>query len=348
MSSGLPQRWSGATLDGMTKQPAILIARGIFPQVVEALRQHFEVTDNQANEPWPTEEFVRRLQGKQGVLTTGGQRINAALLAQCPDLRICANMSVGYNNLDLKAMTEAGVLGTNAPGVLTDTTADFGFALLMATARRITEAEQFLRAGKWDQWSYDMFLGQDLHGSTLGIFGMGRIGQGIARRAALGFGMEVIYHNRNRLPEATEQAVGGARHVGADELLQTADHVMVVLPYTPETRHMIGAAEIARMKPTATLVNIGRGGVVDDAALAAALQKGQIAAAGLDVFEHEPRLNPALLACRNIVMTPHIASASTPTRLAMTRLAADNLVAYLTRGEALTPLNAEVMALHQP
>lgn len=325
-------------------RPAVLIARAIFPEVVERLRERFEVTANQANENWSSGEFARRLRGKQGVLTTGGQRIDAVLLEACPDLRICANMSVGANNFDLNAMTAAGVVGTNAPGVLTETTADAGFALLLAAARRITEGERYLRAGKWKEWAYDMLIGQDVHGSTLGIFGMGRIGQAIARRGASGFGMKVIYHNRRRLPAADELAAGHARYVTKDELLKTADHVMVVVPYAPEARHMIGAAEIALMKPGAILVNIGRGGVVDDAALAEALKAGRIAGAGLDVFEGEPQIDPALLECANIVMTPHIASASRSTRLAMANLAADNLIGYLTDGKALTALNPEVVA----
>ena len=325
------------------KRPAILVARAIFPEVIAKLRQHVDVEDNQDNENWSNAEFARRLHGKQGALTTGGQRIDTELLAANPGLRICANMAVGYDNFDLPAMTRAGVLATNAPDVLTETTADGGFALLMAAARRITEAEHFLRAGRWREWAYDMMLGQDVHGSTLGIIGMGRIGRAIARRGALGFGMTVLYHNRSRLPAEQEREAGGARYVSKQELLEQADHVLLVAPYTPQTRHMVGAAELALMKRTATLVNIGRGGVVDDAALAAALQKGEIAAAGLDVFEGEPQLNPALLQCTNIVLTPHISSASTATRLAMAHLAADNLIDYLTQGTARTPLNAELL-----
>lgn len=327
-----------------TDKPAIVIARAIFPEVVEQLQQYFVVESNQANESWSGTEFVKRLRGKQGALTTGEQRIDAEVLAACPDLKICANMAVGHDNFDLPAMTAAGVLATNAPDVLTETTADGGFALLMAAARRISEGEHFLRAGKWREWSYDMLLGQDVHGTTLGIVGMGRIGQAIARRGARGFGMTVLYHNRSRLSAGKEQDAGGARYVRLDELLRRADHVVLVAPLTPQTRHLIGAAELALMKPTATLVNIGRGGVVDDAALAAALQAGQIAAAGLDVFEGEPSVHPALLRCSNVVLTPHIASASAPTRLAMARLAADNLIDYLTRGTARTPLNPELLA----
>jgi gluconate 2-dehydrogenase len=226
--------------------------------------------------------------------------------------------------------------------VLTETTADFGFALLMATARRLTESEHFLRAGKWGKWAIDMFAGADVHGTTLGILGMGRIGQGIARRGAHGFGMDVIYHNRSRLAPELE-AECKARYVSKNELLQTCDHLVLVLPYSPESHHAIGAAELALMKPTATLVNIARGGIVDDAALAQALRDKRIAAAGLDVFEGEPKVHPDLLTVPNVVLTPHIASATVPTRRKMAQLAADNLVGFLVQGQPVTPLNPEVL-----
>jgi gluconate 2-dehydrogenase len=253
-------------------------------------------------------------------------------------LKIAANMAVGFNNFDVPALTKLGVTATNTPDVLTETTADFGFALLMATARRMTESEHYLRAGQWKQWRYDMFAGAEVHGSTLGIIGMGRIGQGIARRGALGFGMKVIYHNRTPLSPQLE-AECKATYVSKEALLQTADHVMLVVPYSAASHHTIGAPELALMKPTATLVNIARGGIVDDAALAKALAARQIAAAGLDVFEGEPAVHPDLLKVPNVVLTPHIASATTKTRLAMAQLAADNLVSYFTKGHPLTPLN---------
>ena len=324
-------------------QPKILIARAVFPEVIARLEQHFDVESNQADSSWTKAELIARLQGKDGAFTTTGDRMDAEVLAACPQLKICANMAVGYNNFDLSAMTAAGVLATNAPDVLTETTADFGFALLMATARRITESEHFLRAGQWTKWRYDMFAGADIHGATLGILGMGRIGQGIAQRGAHGFGMKVIYHNRSRLDAALE-AHCQASYVSKDELLTTADHLVLVLPYSPASHHTIGAAELARMKPTATLVNIARGGIVDDAALAAALRSKTIAAAGLDVFEGEPQVHPDLLTVPNVVLTPHIASASLPTRLAMANLAADNLIAFLTGNKPLTPLNSAVLA----
>ena len=325
-------------------QPKILVARAVFPEVIALLKQHFDVEANQGDETWSKAEFADRLKDKDGAFTTGGDRIDAEVLAQCPKLKICANMAVGYNNFDIDAMTAAGVLATNAPDVLTETTADFGFALLMATARRITESEHFLRAGKWNKWSYDMFAGSDIHGATLGILGMGRIGQGIAKRGAHGFGMKVIYHNRSRLAASLE-AECKATYVSKEELLGGADHVVLVLPYSPESHHTIGAAELALMKPTATLVNIARGGIVDDAALAAALKDRRIAAAGLDVFEGEPKVHPDLLTVPNVVLTPHIASATLPTRLAMARLAADNLIAFFKGNGPLTPINPAVEAI---
>ncbi len=326
-----------------THRPRLLVTRSIFPEVIQYLRQHFEVQHNQDDALWSPAEMQQRLQDCDAVLATPSEAIDAALLAACPRLRICANMAVGFNNLDLAAMTARGVLATNTPDVLTETTADFGFALLLATARRLTEAEHYLRSGQWKKWRYDTLLGQDVHGSTLGILGMGRIGQAIARRAAHGFGMRVIYHNRSQLDAAVEHACG-ASYVDRDTLLRESAHLVLVLPYTPENHHAIGAAELCMMRRDATLINIARGGIVDDAALAQALREGVIAGAGLDVFEGEPAVHPDLLALRNVVLTPHIASASAATRRAMAQLAADNLVAFFTRGEAITPLNPEVLA----
>ena len=323
-------------------KPKILVTRRVVPSVIESLSVHFEVTSNQADEVWSKTDLIQRLKGKAGVLTTGGDRIDDEVLAACPDLKICANMAVGFNNFDIEAMTARGILASNTPDVLTETTADFGFALVMATARRITESEHYLRAGLWNRWSYDMFAGSDVYGSTLGILGMGRIGQGIARRGALGFGMKVIYHNRTRLDADIESQLK-ASYVSKDELLSSSDHLILVLPYSVASHHAIGKAELERMKPTATLVNIARGGIVDDAALAVALKEKRIAAAGLDVYEGEPNVHPDLLSVPNIVLTPHIASASMPTRLAMADLAADNLIEFLIRQKALTPINPAVL-----
>ena len=325
-------------------KPAILVARGVFPETIAKLKQHFEVEDNPADTIWPKSELIARLQGKVGAFTTGSERIDAEVLQACPGLRICANMAVGFNNFDVQAMTAARVLATNTPDVLTETTADFGFALLMATARRMAESEHFLRAGQWTKWAYDMFAGCEVHGSTLGILGMGRIGQAIARRGALGFGMKVLYHNRSRLaPE--QEAPLGARYVDKATLLREADHLVLVLPYSASSHHAIGAGELAQMKPTATLTNVARGGIVDDAALALALRERRIAAAGLDVFEGEPQVHPELLTLPNVVLTPHIASATVATRRAMAERAADNLIAALTGGTPPAPINPQVLPL---
>ena len=331
-------------------QPRVLVTLPIFPEVLAQLRAHFDVdAPCGSDQPvdWTPERLAARLQGCAGVFVAGAPRIDAALLDACPTLRAVCSMAVGYNNIDLPACTARGVLVSNAPDVLTETTADFGFALMMAAARRIAAGEHYLRAGHWKHWSYDMFAGHDVHGATLGVLGMGRIGQAIARRGHLGFGMPVLYHNRSRLDAATEQALG-ARWVAKDELLRQADHLVIVVPYTPASHHLVGAAELALMKPTATLTNIARGGVVDDAALARALRERRVAAAGLDVFEGEPAVHPDLLSVPNVVLTPHIASASLPTRRAMADLAVRNLVAALAGGPEAgrppTALNPEVLA----
>jgi gluconate 2-dehydrogenase len=323
-------------------KPSILVARMIFPDIVERLRARFDVRVHDRPGPMSDGELRAAMPDMDGALITNTERIDAALIAACPKLKAVCNMVVGTNHVDLDACTAHGVLVTNTPDVLTDTTADLGFALMMAAARRLAESEAFLRAGRWEHWAYDMFTGSDVHGATLGILGMGRIGQAIARRGALGFDMNVIYHNRSRLDAAVEAPIR-ARWVDKATLLRESDHLVIVVPYSASSHHAIGAAELATMKPTATLTNIARGGIVDDAALAQALQEGRIAAAGLDVFEGEPAVHPALLACRNVVLTPHIGSASVATRRRMASLAADNLIAALTGGTPPTPVNPQVL-----
>ena len=320
----------------MPKKPSVLITRAVFPEIVARLREHFDVATNEADDVWTQAELIARLQGQAGAFLTGTQQIDAALLDACPGLRAVCSMAVGYNNIDVPACTARGVLASNAPDVLTETTADFGFALMMATARRIAESEHFLRRGEWTKWSVDLFAGSDVHGATLGVLGMGRIGQAVARRGALGFGMKVIYHNRSRLAPEIEAELG-ARYVGKDDLLRECDHLVIVVPYSAQSHHLVGAPELALMKPTATLVNIARGGIVDDVALATALREGRIAAAGLDVFEGEPGVHPDLLALKNVVLTPHIASASFATRRAMAELAVLNLVCMLDPAAGRAP-----------
>ncbi|MCO5412980.1 2-hydroxyacid dehydrogenase [Ralstonia mojiangensis] len=311
-------------------KPGILVTRAMFPEVLERLRETFDVIDNQADVVYPPEALAERLQGRVGLLSNAADTINADLISRVPTLRAVCNMAVGYNNFDLAAMTRAGILATNTPDILTETTADFGWALLMAAARRVSESERWLREGHWKRWTYDAFLGAEVYGSTLGILGMGRIGQALARRAS-GFSMRVIYHNRSRLSPELEQDTR-ATYVSKEDLLKQADHLVLVLPYSKESHHAIGAAELAQMKPTATLVNLARGGIVDDAALALALADKRIFAAGLDVYEGEPKVHPALLAAEHVALTPHIASATVGTRLGMANLAADNLIAALGFG----------------
>ncbi len=326
----------------MTTQPKILVARATFDSVLARLSEHLDVQANQDDVIFSREQLLANLQGKQGVCTGGSERIDAPLLAACPDLKIASNVAVGYNNFDVDACTAAGVVCTNTPDVLTETTADMAFALLMATARRVSESEAFLRRGEWKKFKFDLLCGSDVHGSTLGILGMGRIGQAIARRGALGFGMNVIYHNRSRL-SAEQEAPIKARYVSKQALFEQADHVVLVLPYSPAVHHTVGAGEIALMKPTATLINIGRGGLIDENALADALAQGRLMGAGLDVFEGEPTVNPRLLEQTRVVLTPHVGSATVPTRLAMANLAADNLIAFLTGKRPPTPINPQVL-----
>ena len=308
----------------------VWITQPALAEVVARLAEYFDVVETGAVMQYDSAQFAAGLRDVDGVLASVIDRIDATAIADAKRLKAIANTGVGYNNLDVAALSAAGVIVTNTPDVLTETTADMAWALLLAAARRVSEGERWLRDGRWQAWSFDLLLGQDIHGSTLGILGMGRIGQAVARRAR-GFDMRVLYHNRSRLPESVEQDLG-ATYVDKDALLRASDHLVLVLPYSAATHHAIGASELALMKPGAILVNIARGGIVDDAALADALQQRQIAAAGLDVFENEPALNPRLLECRNIVLTPHIGSATAATRRAMAMLAADNLTAALGAG----------------
>jgi gluconate 2-dehydrogenase len=317
----------------------VLVARAVFPDIIEPLRTLAEVETTPDDVIATPEALRQRLADKHGAFITGSERIDAALLDACPSLKVVSTMTVGVDHIDLAACAERGVTVTHAPDVLTETTADFGFTLLLAAARQVGDAERYLRAGQWKKWSVDLFAGADVHGATLGIVGMGRIGQAIARRAACGFDMRVLYHNRHRLETEVEQACR-AEYRSLDDLLRQSQHVLLALPYSAAAYHLIGVRELALMQPGATLVNVARGGVIDEAALAAALHSGHLGAAGLDVFEGEPSVNPALLAAARTVLTPHIASASIPTRRAMVQLAVDNLMAVLQGRPPLTPVRA--------
>ena len=312
-------------------RPRVWVSQPLFDDIVERLGEWFDVDATREVTAWSPAQVAAKLRDADGAVVTLNERIGADEIAGARGLRAIANVGVGYNNLDIPALAARGIIASNTPDVLTQTTADMGFALLMAAARRITEGERWLREGRWTQWSFDTLLGVDVHGSTLGILGMGRIGQGIARRGALGFDMRVLYHNRSRLPVGIERNCR-ARYVDFDTLLRESDHLVLVVPYSPDTHHVIDSAALAKMKPTATLTNIARGGLVDESALADALENGRLASAALDVFEGEPAVDPRLLALRNVVLTPHVGSASLATRRAMATLAIDNLVAALGRG----------------
>ena len=317
-------------------KPRLLITRRVFPEVVDALSAAYEVETNPDDAFWTPEQMRAKAAGCEALYVVATDRVDAALLEACPRLKIVATGSVGYNQIDVPACTARGIAVTNTPDVLTEATADMAWALLMSTARRVTESERWLRDGQWDRWAWDQFLGADVHGATLGIVGMGRIGSAVARRAA-GFSMRLQYTNRS--PAANERELGATR-VELDTLLATSDHVVLVLPYSPATHHLIGERELGLMKPTATLVNIARGGIVDDTALARALGAGTIAAAGLDVYEGEPTVLPALLEVSNVVLTPHIGSATRTSRLGMAMLAARNLLAHAAGAPLLTQVNA--------
>jgi glyoxylate reductase len=323
----------------MTSKQRVVVSRRIFPTLVDELRGEFDLLSNQDDVAWNAGELAAALRDADGALLTAGDRIDETLLAQCPRLKVVANIAVGYNNLDLAACTRHGVLATNTPDVLNEATADHAWALLLAAARRVGESERWVRAGQWKRWTFEMFMGAEVSGTTLGILGMGRIGRAIARRAS-GFSMSVIYHNRTRLPAELE---GDARHVELPELLRESDHLVLVVPYSPAVHHLIDAAALAQMKRTAVVVNIARGGVVDDAALVAALRAGRLAAAGLDVFENEPAPHPGLLELENVVMTPHIASSTRATRAAMARLAISNLRQALAGQQPPSLLNPDVL-----
>jgi gluconate 2-dehydrogenase len=321
----------------MGSRSKVLVTREVFDDVLEYLSQYFEVTSNQSDLPMDAETLAVKLSDKEGAMITLSERIDAALLARCPNLKAVCNIAVGYNNIDLEACRKAGVMATNTPGVLDDTTGDFTWTLILATARRLTEAEAYLRAGQWDRWKLKQFLGLDVHHATLGIFGLGRIGQVVARRA-IGFEMKVIYYDTCRMPAEIEEACR-ATFVSKEELLKQADIVTIHVPYSSETHHLIGKRELEQMKTSAILINASRGGVVDDAALIEALRSGIIAGAGLDVFENEPKFNPKFLELKNVVLAPHIASSSKATRHKMAMLAAENLVVALTIGHPPNLLN---------
>lgn len=306
----------------------ILVTKRVFPEAVELLRRDFNVDYNDTDRVLSADELIRRARGAAAVVSQLTDRLGADVIAQLDGVRVIANVAVGYDNIDVAAATARGIAVTNTPGVLTETTADFAFALLMAAARRIPEAHAFVHSGQWQTWIIDLLAGQDVHGATLGIFGLGRIGAAVARRGR-GFGMRILYCDDQPAPAELERELE-ARRVSKEELLRQSDFVSLHVPLTPATRHLIGAAELALMKPTAILVNTARGPVADENALVEALGKRTIWAAGLDVFEQEPRVHPKLLELPNVVLAPHIASSSFATRRRMSVMAAENAIAALS------------------
>lgn len=295
-----------------------------------------DVEYNDSDLPLPRSELIRRLQGKQGLICQIVTSVDEEVLAACPTVRVVANVAVGYNNIDVAAARKRGVVVTNTPDVLTETTADFAWALLLAAARRVVEADQYARSGQWNAWKWDLLWGQDVHGKTLGVIGFGRIGRAVARRA-LGFGMRVLYCDAQRATAEAERETR-AEFVPMDRVLAESDFVSVHTPLLAETRHLIGETALRKMKRTAVLVNAARGPIVDEAALVRALSEGWIAAAGLDVFEEEPGIHPGLVPLRNVVLAPHVASASRDTRLAMANLAVRNCLAVLDGKPPITPV----------
>lgn len=319
----------------------ILVSRHVFPEAIDILETAGDLQYNDSSAGLSPKELRAAVQDKQALVCQLTDQIDAVLMDAGKELRVIANVAVGFDNIDIPAATERGVVVTNTPGVLTDTTADLAFTLMVAAARRICEADRFLRAGRWQQWEIDMMTGHDIHGHTLGIFGLGRIGQGMARRAS-GFDMRVIYHDVARATPEQEKE-WGIEFVDRDTLFRESDFLSIHVPLVEQTRHAVGKDEFALMKSTAVLVNTSRGPVVDEKALADALEQGQIASAGLDVFEKEPVVEPRLLALENIVVVPHIGSASIKTRTRMCTMAAENTAAVLSGQRPPNPVNSEVL-----
>ena len=322
-------------------KPKILVTRHVYPEAIDVLSGCGDLEYNDSSTGLTPAALSDAVRDKRAVVCQLTDRIDAAFMDSGTDLEVIANVAVGFDNIDIPAASERGIVVTNTPGVLTDTTADFAFTLLMAAARRVTEAERFLRAGRWKQWEIDLFSGHDIHHHTLGILGLGRIGRGVARRAR-GFDMRVLYHDVERV-SADEERELGIEFVDKETLLRNADFVSIHVPLNEQTRHYVGRAELELMKPTAILVNTARGPVVDEQALAETLAAGGIAGAGLDVFENEPAVSDSLLALDNVVLAPHIASASVKTRTRMCVMAAENAAAVVKGERPPNPVNPEVL-----
>lgn len=320
-------------------KPKALATRPLFPSARAILDSHFEMEYWPVQEKIPRAELLQRVADKDALVCLLTEKIDRELLAAAPKLRIVSTVSVGHDHIDVAACTERGVMVTNTPGVLDETTADLAWALLMAMARRVVEGDAWMRTGTWPGWELDQLLGGDVYGKTLGVVGFGRIGRGVARRA-LGFQMRVLYHNRTRVSLEVERELR-AEFVDLDRLLRDSDFVTLHVPLSAETRHLISAEAFEKMKRTAYLINTARGPVVDEAALAQALEEKKIAGAALDVYEHEPKVHPALLARRDVILAPHIGSATIETRTKMAVMAATNAAEFFAGRRPPNALNAD-------
>ncbi len=309
--------------------PHIFLTRTLPEAVMKKLNRHFDLHVHGFDRPISRRQLLRGIRSADGIISMLSDQIDREVIATAPRLKIIANYAVGYNNIDLKAAAERNISVTNTPGVLTETTADLAFSLLMAVARRIPEADRLVRSGAWRGWAPTELLGRDIYGKTLGIVGMGRIGQAMARRAA-GFSMKVMYTQRHRLSVKEEKSFR-AEYLTLARLLRTSDYVSLHLPLTDASRHLIDEKALRRMKTGAFLINTARGPIVDETALVQALRENQIAGAGLDVFEEEPRLTPRLRQINEVVMAPHIGSASTDTRVRMGLIVLENLKAVFSK-----------------
>jgi glyoxylate reductase len=321
-------------------KPKVLVTRTIQERPLALLREQAEVVVNPHDRSMTLEEIIAELPGKAAMMAMGGDPVNEKLLSASRDLKIVANNAVGFNNMDVEAATRLKIALTNTPDVLTDTTADLAFAIMMAVARRICEAERYVRAGKWVGWHPNLMLASDIHGKTLGVVGLGRIGAAVAKRA-LGFNMKILYNDIRKVESGLIDMLK-AQFMSLKDLLANSDFVTLHVPLSPATRHLIGREELQGMKKTAFLINASRGPVVDEKALGEALQKGQIAGAGLDVFEWEPKVSPELMTMENVVMVPHIGSATSATREAMSFTAAKNIIAVLKGEIPPNILNPEI------
>ena len=321
-------------------KPRVFATHSLFEAARQILQETCEVEYWAKPERPPREEVLWRVKDKEGLICLLTEKINEELLSVAPKLRIAANVAVGFDNIDVAACTKRGVVATNTPGVLDETTADFAWTLLLAVARRLSEGEELARSGKWKNWDLDQLVGTDVWGKTLGIVGFGRIGRAVARRAS-GFQMKVIYTDAQRAPAEVERALK-AEFWEMNALLAESDFISVHVPLLPETRRLFDAPKFKRMKPTAFLINTSRGPVVDEAALVAALEGEQIAGAGLDVYENEPFIHPGLKRA-NVVLAPHIASASLETRTKMACIAVENVVALFRGQRPPNILNPEVL-----